>query len=96
MEIRLTTKDADFILTYLRSDLERLNDNCDKVHANEKRLEKLRFKVCKDGNEAEKTFVEITAKALEKDIAEYNRLYQEHTDKIVKCIELLTIGSADE
>lgn len=95
MEIKLTQKDADFILTYLRSNLQRLNENCDKVYENGKRLRELKEKVDSEGNEFEKACAEFFNKSIQADINEYSELYKKQTDTLVKCIELLTVGSTN-
>lgn len=92
MNITLTQKDADFILTCLRADLQELNDSCDTVHGNLRKIREIREH---DKELKNDTFADFLVKKLNEQIDEFDTLYKKRTDILVKCIELLTIGSAD-
>lgn len=93
--IILTQNDADFILAYLRSNLQRLNDNCDRVFENGKKLKELKTRIDSQGSEMDKAYASFFDKMIQLDIDEYSGLYKKQTDTLVKCIELLTVGSPD-
>ena len=96
MNITLTQKDADYILLYLRSDLQRINDHCDKMHEHAKEYEQIKDKMEKERNSFDLMLLKAFDKRTQEQIDEYDRLYKQHTDTIIKCIELLTIGSTDD
>ena len=73
MEIVLKQKDADFILNYLRSDLERLNTNYDEVNKNEKKIKDLNAKIDKECGFFEKLLLKA-----------YNKETQEQLDFLSK------------
>ena len=90
-KIILTQRDADFILSYLRADIERQNKRHDMVCEKEAELKKLKSEV----EVKEDPFSTLFVKTLLKSCKEFHSLYKQQTDIAVKCIELLTIGSAD-
>lgn len=92
MDITLTQKDADFILTYLRTDLQKLNDCCDTVHGNLRKVREIREH---DKELENDIFADFLVKKMNEQIDEFDTLYKKKTDILVKCIELLTIGSTD-
>lgn len=93
MNITLTQKDADFILNYLRVDLQKLNDACDSVNGN---LNKIREMRDKDEELRNNLFANIFASKINEQADEFSSLYKRKTDILVKCIELLTVGSAND
>lgn len=87
MDIVLKQKDADFILSYFRENLE----------ASQKAMAQLEEKEKMLANETD-PFLKILGKGLSEALAPESKAfkqYQEHQSKIVKCIELLTIGSVE-
>ena len=88
-KIVLTQKDADFILTYIRSDLARLTRRCDEANAKEAKLTEIAKEV------GDNPFVNALTEVVKKSSEEFHSLYKQQTDIAVKCIELLTVGSSD-
>ncbi len=93
MEIRLTQKDADFILNYLRADLQRINNKCDRVIENEKTIARIKMDIDERGSPFEKAYAEMFQNAIKVSVQEYDALYKQLSGVIIKCIELLTTGS---
>lgn len=88
MDITLSQKDADFILSYLRADLQKLNDNCDVVHGNLNKINEIR----KQDKELESSmFATILVKRLNEQADEFDSLYKKKTDILVKYIMALKI-----
>ena len=85
MNMVLTQKDADFILGYLRESLQ----NCDDVIAS---LRKAEAEIKSDKNLGLGFLGDAIAKALSEDSEAFKK-YQAEKAKLVKCIELLTVGS---
>lgn len=88
-KIILTQRDADFILSYLRADIERQNKRHDMVCEKEAELKKLKSEIGGD------PFSSLLLKTVMNSSEEYHNLYKIQTDIAVKCIELLTVGSSD-
>ena len=87
MEIKLTQKDADFILSFIRTDLKRLNDSIDKLNNREQKLIDSAKELKDDA------VVEIVTKlAFEQGNLVKGGL-EEIKNDLVHCVELLTIGS---
>ena len=87
MNIVLNQKDADFILSYFRENLE----------ASQKAMANLEEKMRMLEKETD-PFLKILGKGISEVLTPENeafKQYQEHQSKIVKCIELLTIGSVE-
>jgi hypothetical protein len=89
-KIVLTQKDADFILAYIRSDLARLTRRCDEANAKEAKLEEIAKEV------GDNPFVNALTEIVKKSSEEFHSLYKKQTDIAIKCIELLTVGSAND
>lgn len=90
MNITLTQKDADFILNYLRSNLQKTNEHFDFASEKEKELND-RFNA--DEELKNDPFAQLLVGSVRKMQTEYDALYKQKTDILVKCIELLTVGS---
>lgn len=88
-KIVLTQKDADFILAYIRSDLARLTRIYDEANEKEAKVEEIAKEV---GDNPFVNALEIVKKSSE----EFHSLYKKQTDIAIKCIELLTVGSAND
>ena len=88
-KIILTQKDADFILSYIRADLERQNRRYDLIVENEKKIKQIKSEIGDD------PFSNLLAKVTENSTEEFYTLYKKQTDIAIKCIELLTTGSPD-
>ena len=88
-KIILTQKDADFILTYIRADLERQNKRYDLVVENEKKINRAKSLIEKE------PITDFLTELTRASIDEFYALYKKQTDIAVKCIELLTTGSSD-
>jgi hypothetical protein len=88
--ITLTQKDADFILAYIRANTARMNRNYDEMVEKNKAFEE-RAKLV-DPNDP---FVIKIREVITNATDEYQKLYKVQSDIAVKCIELLTTGSAD-
>lgn len=89
-KIILTQKDADFILSYIRADIERQNRRYDLVKEKEAELKKMKSEIGDD------PFSSFLLKTVMDSSEEYHALYKIQTDIAVKCIELLTVGSAND
>ena len=88
--IILTQKDADFILTYLRADLAKTNENFDLAL---KKEDEINRRIEKSGELKNSPFTRLIADCIKGISNEYGSLYKQKTDILVKCIELLTVGS---
>lgn len=88
MDIKLSTKDADFIIKIIRSDLERINDSHDRLIESQKRFNE---SVKESG--VKSLMVKAVAYSLNEDTK--NILLEEEAirNDLLKCIELLTVGS---
>ena len=91
--ITLTTKDADYVLNYLRTDLERLNGIYDKTHDKDKELKELYEKSSVLKINPLKKSVMASIDAITN---EFDDLYHRKANILLKCIELLTVGSPDD
>ena len=88
-KIVLTQKDADFILAYIRSDLACLTRIYDEANEKEAKLKEIAKEV---GDNPFVNALEIVKKSRE----QFHSLYKKQTDIAIKCIELLTVGSAND
>ena len=88
MDIKLSTKDADFIIKIIRSDLERINDSHNRLVESQKRFNE---SVKESG--VKSLMVKAVAYSLNEDTK--NILLEEEAirNDLLKCIELLTMGS---
>lgn len=88
MSISLTTKDADFILGFIRADLQRVVDNTANLDESWKRLEAS----CTD-NIKDLSFVQglmkIAGDARQMAVSDNNDIRKD----LERCVELLTCGS---
>lgn len=88
MSITLTTKDADFILRFIRADLEKINERSKET---EKSWERLNA-ACKDDIKDLPAIMSIMEVAREaKKLSDNNAT--EIKESLQHCIELLTWGS---
>lgn len=87
MEITLTSKDADFILKFIRAELVRLNDSALKLNHRQKELEAV-YKDMKKSDYGD-TIVQL---AKEVSTCVSDNMNEVRRD-LERCIELLTIGS---
>lgn len=87
MEIKLTSKDADFILKFIRADLQRICDTSAKIRGKQSELEEIYEK-------SEKTEL---IKHIWDMAKEAGDLVSEDIDNarhdLERCVELLTCGS---
>ena len=87
--ITLSNEDADFILRFLRTDLEIVNDRLNKLMDSKKELQKTY-----DDSEIKDTkLANIMMDIAEKVTADAKGGMQEVRGKLLRCIELLTVGS---
>lgn len=88
MDIKLSTKDADFIIKIIRSDLERINDSHNRLVESQKSFNE---SVKESG--VKSLMVKAIAYSLNEDTK--NILLEEEAirNDLLKCIELLTVGS---
>ncbi len=88
--IELTQKDADFILKYIRADLERASEAVERLKKRQEELEKSCNKVDLKGEGLESliTITKIVGKAVDNDM---NIIRHD----LERCVELLTCGSEE-
>ena len=89
MNITLNTKDADFILRFLRTDLDRLNASLDRLLDSREELQKTYDNSAIKDTKLANVMMDIA----EKVTAETKEGMQEVKDDLLHCIELLTVGS---
>ena len=87
MEIKLTAKDADFILKFIRADLQRVCENAAKLRGKQSELEEVFEK--SEKTELMKQIWKMTKEAgdmVSEDMTEIRH-------DLERCVELLTCGS---
>ena len=89
MEITLKSKDADFILRFLRTDLERLNASLNKLLESKDELQK----TYNNSEIKDSRLANVMMDIAEKVTAETKEGMQEVKNDLLHCIELLTVGS---
>ena len=89
MEITLNSKDADFILRFLRTDLERLNASLNKLLESKDELQK----TYNNSEIKDSRLANVMMDIAEKVTAETKEGMQEVKNDLLHCIELLTVGS---
>jgi len=89
MNITLNTKDADFILRFLRTDLDRLNASLDRLLDSREELQKTYDNSAIKDTKLANVMMDIA----EKVTAETKEGMQEVKDDLLHCIDLLTVGS---
>ena len=89
MNSTLNTNDADFILRFLRTDLDRLNASLDRLLDSREELQKTYDNSAIKDTKLANVMMDIA----EKVTAETKEGMQEVKDDLLHCIELLTVGS---
>ena len=89
MNITLNSKDADFILRFLRTDLERLNDSLNKLLDSKEELQK----TYNESQIKDSKLAQVMMNIAEEVAAETKDGMQGVKNDLLKCIELLTVGS---
>lgn len=91
--ITLAQKDADFILGYLRADLQKTNEQLDFVNKKEEEI----FSIYNNNeNYKNNQFLQLIMDGVKLKRLEYDTFHKKKIENLVKCIELLTIGSEIE
>lgn len=93
MNITLTMKDADFILKYLREKLQNLNENFRLADEKEKEISRM-FNENEDIKN--NLIARLAMDSVKKEHVEFSEYHKAQSDILIKCIELLTIGSSIE
>lgn len=88
MEIKLNTKDADFILRIIRSDLERVNNSRERLLESQKTFNEEMKK-----RNVKSLMIKAITHSLNEDTKDVLEREEEIRNDLMKCIELLTVGS---
>ena len=88
--IELTQKDADFILRYIRADLQKASEAVERLKQRQEELERSCKKVDEKGEALESliTITKLVGKAVDNDM---NIIRHD----LERCVELLTCGSEE-
>jgi len=89
MDITLNTKDADFILRFLRTDLERINDSLSKLKDSKDELQK----TCEKSDLKDSRLAQVMMSIADEVATETTDGMEEVKGDLLRCIELLTVGS---
>ena len=89
MDITLNTKDADFILRFLRTDLERINDSLSKLKDSKDELQKTYEK----SDLKDSRLAQVMMSIADEVATETTDGMEEVKGDLLRCIELLTVGS---
>ena len=87
--ITLSNEDADFILRFLRTDLDTLNNKLNKLSDSREELQKTYNESEMKGTKLANVMMDIA----EKVATEAKNNMQEVKENLLHCIELLTVGS---
>ena len=87
MEIKLTSKDADFILKFVRADLQRVCETSAQIRGKQSELEEIYEK--SDKTELMKHVLDMARQA--GDLVSEDMVKVRHD--LERCVELLTVGS---
>ncbi len=91
MNIIISQKDADFILAYLRTDLEKVTKTCDNLAERSEKfkteLEKHKGKMGIMEEIMSKGLLDVSSEMLKDSIQTKKK------SELLKCIEILTVGS---
>ena len=94
----LTEKDADYIISYLRTELANYSENTRKVKEIYKKMYADELKKNEDGmSEEERSIFRIIGDIASRELAEsIKKVIEERHKMLLRSIELLTVGSEHE